>query len=412
MKQIIKDQETVNREARLDANIGLQVKQKKIPRFGSKDYESDNVGSRLHWLEEIRQKEFPHIAGKQVEFECCQGNIENIIGFAQVPIGLAGPLRINGTHANGEFYVPLATTEGAITTTYNIGMRLITENGGAAVQVKDKGAHVTPMFEVSGLKDATDFISWVDTNYDVIKKACEATTTHGSLISIESQYLDKKAILKFLYFTGDASGLNMINVATEAGCEFIKSKTGRKYNVRSNFSCVKKMSIHNVGSTFGKEVVAEAIISAKSLSKLGVTAHEIVKTWGSGLPISTKAGVQGFNCQSANAIAALFLATGQDVADISSSHIAYSHFEVTNENELFAHIYIPSLVIGTVGGGTGLGTQKEALDILDCYGTGKVLKLAEIIGASVLAGEITTICAITNNTFVQAHAKLGRNRPE
>ena len=396
-------------------NSGVEVineVKNKIPKFGSSDYAEENVANRLTWLENVTHKKYPYLNGKRVASEKWKGNIENLIGTVQVPIGIVGPVPIQGQYAKGDFIVPLATTEGAIVTTYNIGMRLLRENGGVTTTVKDNGAHITPMFDVKNMKDYVRLQTWIDDNFERIKTEAESTTQHGKLLSIESKYFDSKLCATFQYSTGDAQGLNMINVATEHACKFIQKEMGYVFQARSNYSGVKKISDHNAIPTFGKEVFAEAFVSANSLVKMKTTPELIESTWHSGLSINTKSNIKGINCQAANAISAIFLACGQDIADISSSHIAYTSYRKTENNMLHIEVYIPSLTIGTVGGGTGVGVQKECLEILDCYGKGGVNKFAEIIAATVLAGELTTICAITTGTFVSAHAKLGRNKPE
>ena len=383
----------------------------KVPKFGELDYTVESVTKRRAWLEEKTQTKLGHISGIPVPTEKWKGNIENLIGTVQVPIGIAGPLRVNGEHANGDFYVPMATTEGAILTTYTIGMRLVTNSGGANVAVEDNLSHISPMFYVEDLRDGKNFIKWLNEHFEKIKQTAESTTKHGKLISIKPAYYDRMVVVQFNFFTGDAQGMNMINVATEQACFMISEETGRLFHVRSNYSAVKKMSVHNMMPTFGKSVRAEAKILKSELRKLKVSAKDIAETWHTGLSINQKSSILGPNCQAANCISAVFLACGQDIADISSSHVAYSNFVAVQE-DLYAEVYIPSLVIGTVGGGTGKGAQKECLEIMGCSGSNKVLKFAEIIGAAALAGEVTTICAITTGTFVKAHASLGRNRPD
>ena len=382
----------------------------KVPKFGSADYCSENVNNRKQWLEKKTDTDLLHVGGVPVPTEVWKGNIENLIGTIQIPLGICGPLLVKGEHADGTFYVPMATTEGAIITTYSTGMRLVTQSGGVNVSVQDNFSHVSPMFRVKNLAEAKEFQVWLNKQFSVIKEVAESTTSHGELRDIKSYYWDRRVVVQFNYYTADAQGMNMVNVATEKACDYIFKETGKSFNVRSNFSAVKKMSIHNVFPTFGKSVRAEALVTKKELSKLKVRAKDVASTWHDGLSVTMKSGTIGINCQAANCIASVFLACGQDIADISSSHVAYSNFLETEE-DLYVEVYIPSLSIGTVGGGTGKGSQNECLRILDCYGNGKVLKFAEIIGAAVLAGELATVCAITNGTFVQAHAALGRNKP-
>jgi len=390
--------------------IRHETSTKRIPKFGEKDYDPENVEKRRKWLASQTNTQLSHISGDPVPTQKWKGNIENMIGTIQVPVGITGPIKINGDHAIGDFYVPLATTEGAIVTTYSIGMRLITQSGGVNVAVEDHLSHISPMFRVNGLRDGQLFQKWIEDHFVEIKAVSESTTQHGKLITLKTFYWDKRIVIQFNYYTADAQGMNMINVATEKACEYIAAETGRTFNVRSNYSGVKKMSVHNMLPTFGKSVHAEATIPAKVLQKLMVTAKDVAISWHEGVSVAHKSQTVGINCQAANGIAAILLACGQDIADISSSHVAYSNFMAVGD-DLYIEVYIPSLVIGTVGGGTGFGTQRECLEMMGCYGPGKVLKFAEIIGALVLAGELATVCAVVNGTFVKAHATLGRNKP-
>lgn len=326
-------------------------------------------------------------------------------------MGVAGPLQIIGDHINDSVYVPMATTEGAIVTTYHTGMRMVNNSGGVKVFTKNNHSHITPMFEMKNMDEARSFQAWIKDNHKAIKEVAERTTRHGKLLDLETHYWDQHVLVEFVYSTGDAQGMNMVNVATEAACEYIRKATGVNVFVRSNYSGVKKMSNHNLSRTFGREVFAEAVIPKKELKKLRVTAPDVARIWHSSFSICSKSNTMGINCQAANGIAAIFLACGQDMADISSSHLAYTNLTVANDDDLRVEVYVPNLVIGTIGGGIGLGSQSEALKILGCYGSGNVERFAEIIGSVVLAGELATACAIVNGTFVKAHAALGRNRP-
>jgi hydroxymethylglutaryl-CoA reductase (NADPH) len=384
----------------------------KIPRFGEHDYEKQNVQSRLEWLEEKTSTSLKHIGHHSVETESWKGNVENLIGVAQIPIGITGPIKVEGIHAKGSFYVPMATTEGAILTVYNTGMKLVSESGGAKTYVEDNGLHVTSVFHTKSIKGALYLKQWVESNFENIKEVSESTTSHGKLLKIISNIFDGRLFLMFHYFTGDAQGMNMINVATEAACKYIFACTSFDFYVRTNYSGVKKFSPHNQIANFGKSVTAECTISKKTLRKLRVTPHDMVEVSKIGYLGQTKAGISGVNCQIANSITAIYLACGQDMADISTSHNGYVNFELTESEDLYISVYLPSLLVGTVGGGTNKGTQKEALDIMGCSGSGKVLKFAEIIGAATLAGELVTCAAIATGSFVKGHAMLGRNKPE
>jgi hydroxymethylglutaryl-CoA reductase (NADPH) len=383
----------------------------KIPKFGAADYSEENVTKRLKWIEEKTGKEYPHISGEPVPFESWKGNIENLIGTIQVPVASVGPILIDGQNAKGKFYVPFATTEGAITTVYHTGMRIVSESGGVRVASWDNGLHITPAFKTNSIAASGQLKFWIESNFYRIKAVAESTTMHGKLLEIEVTVAERMTLTKFLYSTADAQGMNMINVATLAACEFIEANTKIEFVERSNYSAVKKVSAHIQSGSFGKAVFAEATIPSRQLSKLRVSAAEMATLWHRGYLASMRAGMMGINCQVANGLAGIFLACGQDMADLVSSHIATSNCESMENGDLYISLHMPSVMVGTVGGGTGIGTQRECLEIMGCYGSGKVLKFLEIIAATALAGELVTGAALVTRKFVQGHALLGRNKP-
>jgi len=385
----------------------------KVPKFGKSDYEKESVDKKREWLSQIAGSELKHIGCYSEDPKNMKGNVENLIGVAQVPLGITGPLLIKGNYANGYFFVPMATTEGALVLDYHMGMKLLTLSGGARVRLLRDSIHISPMFFVADLLDAEDFIEWVDKNMSSIKKEAEATTKHGKLLSIEPFLMGRRVTLKFSYFTEDAHGLNMVNKATEAACEFIKKETKKRYILRSHFSSIKCVSMNTIQTGQAKRLFADAIISRRILKKFfNVAPEDVEKYFISTLITSAYTGRIAINAQIANGITAIFIACGQDVADVSVSHVGVSACEVNEDGDLYISIYLPNLFVGTVGGGTGLGTQRECLKIMDCFGAGKSKKFAEIIAGTILAGELTVLLALVSNTYVSAHEKYGRNRPE
>lgn len=384
----------------------------KIPHDKNNDYKKDFVSQRTDWLEKKTGTKLFHMRQSSQDFQNFKGNVENLVGIAQIPIGITGPLKILGEHAIGDFYIPFATTEGAMVTTYNIGMRILTKSGGVTATIFRDNVHLDPIFMVKNLKEAKQFCEWVEGNFEKIKREAESTTKHGQLKSIESFIMGRRVVLKFNYYTADAHGLNMINVATEKACKLINRETAKQFFIRSNFSSIKKFSTQNMAIGLGKAVFAEAVVPKTILKMLKVTPEEMVEQFINCYLISSHVGMMGVNAQVSNCIAAIFLACGQDIADLSTSQTAFSMCEITEDGDLYTSIYLPNLLVGTVGGGTNLGTQRECLDILGCYGTGKVNKFAEIVAAAALAGELVTTAAIANGTFVDAHATLGRNKPQ
>ena len=383
----------------------------KIPRLGKKlDYTIEALNQRCDWLEERVDVKIEHLRSFSEKPENTRGNIENPIGMAQIPVGITGPLLINGSNAQGIYFVPMATTEGALITDYSSGMRVVTKSGGLNATVLSNTIHISPAFLVGGLEEAQELALWVKSNFEEIKAKAESTTKHGRLIKITPVIVGRKLVLKFCYDSGDAQGLNMINNATEVACEYISDLTKKKYYLRSKYSSVKIAAPSNIYMGYGREVFVDGVIPREILKLLRTTPEELVKYYNTCLQISVHSGIFGMTAHIANAIAAIYLACGQDIADVSTSHVGISMCEVTEENDLYISLYIPNLLIGTVGGGTGLGTQRECLEILGCYGPNKVNKFAEIIAAACLAGELSVLASIVTGVFVAAHEKMGRNK--
>jgi len=330
-----------------------------------------------------------------------------------VPIGLAGPLLVNGEYARGEFYVPLATTEGTLVASYNRGMKLLHRAGGVTTTVLDDVMQRAPAFGFDSAREARTFGRWVVANFAGIKRVAEATTHTGQLRDIEQFSASRFLFLRFNFTTGDAAGQNMAGRATEQACAWIRERYPglREFCLESNMATDKKSSQVNILHTRGKRVVAEATISAALIREIMRTTPEQmfaarqVSNLGGML-----AGVNNNGNHSANAITALFLATGQDVANVAESSAALVHSELRSGGYYYS-ITIPALIVASYGGGTGLPTQRECLELLGCYGPGQVGKLAEIVAATVLCGEISLGSAVVAGEWVSAHERLGRNRP-
>jgi len=386
----------------------------RIPRDRTNDYTYQMAATRREFVCEQTGVDLSHVA--QYSFDPCilPGNIEQFIGVAQVPMGLAGPLRINGEHAQGDFYVPLATSEGSLVASYNRGMRLLTECGGVKTTVVEESMQRAPVFILNDALEAREFGQWVGQNFEKLKEAAEATTHSGHLINIGQYQLGPLRYLRFNYTTGDAAGQNMTGKATFAACEWVKKNYPRelKYILSGGIDTDKKHSHINMLLTRGKRVVAEAVIR-KDLFKslMGVDTKELfwsrqVQTAGAFL-----AGSSSIAGHAANGLTALFIATGQDVANIAESQAAISYSQLLDNGDYYWSITLTSLIVATYGGGTGLATQKQCLEMLGCYGNGKANKFAEICAAVVLAGETSLAGAVLHGDWVQAHENLGRNRP-
>jgi len=383
-----------------------------IPRADD-NYSTDVIAARQRYITEKTGVELHHVNQYSFDPALTHGNVENFTGVAQVPIGLAGPLRVNGEHAQGEFLIPLATAEGTLVASYNRGMKVLNESGGVTVTVVDDCMQRAPVFIFDSARESRDFKHWVDEHFAEIAATAESTTSVGKLLYIDTVLAAKFAFLRFNFSTGDAAGQNMVGRATFAACSWILEQVDsvRRFFLEANFATDKKASQVNIMRTRGKRVVAEALIPRHVLSRVmrvhpeSLFYHAGVANVGSFL-----AGVNNNGLHSANGITALFIATGQDVANVAESSAGVIYTDLTPEGDLYLSFTIPSLIVATHGGGTALATQRECLEILGCTGRGSVNKLAEIIGGVVLAGEISLASAISSLDWVSSHEQYGRNR--
>ena len=355
---------------------------------------------------------FAHIGSYTLDEQLASSrNCENMIGAAQVPLGLAGPLAVNGEQAKGNFYLPLATTEGALIASISRGCKAITQSGGAAVSVYLAGQTRGPVFKVKSLAEQKKVHKWIIDNEELLNKTAQQTSNHLTVKNIRVQSVAQYLFVRFSFGTGDAMGMNMATIASEAMAEVIEKETGAQcLAIAGNFDIDKKPAWLNFIANRGFCVWAEAVIPKAVLQEVvKTTAQKFFDVWLSKCMIgSAMSGSLGFNAQYANIIAALFIATGQDPAHVVEGSMGITTAKVLPNDDLYVSIYLPSLIVGTVGGGTSLATQKEALEILGVSGKGKVEKFAEIIGGAVLAGEISLLASLAEGSLSKAHQQLGR----
>ncbi len=386
-----------------------------VPRDRENDYTTEAATARADFLRERSDSALEHVGSYSFDPAETAGNVEHFIGAAQVPLGVAGPLLVNGEHAKDEFYVPMATAEGTLVASYNRGMRLLHEAGGVHVSITDDRMQRAPVFIFPSAREARDFGVWLADNFEPIKAAAEETTSSGKLQDIEQFSASRMLFCRFNYTTGDAAGQNLTGKATAAACKWIVANYEgiERFFLESNFATDKKSSQVNVMRTRGKRVVAEAVIPndlmksvMRSDNRLMFQARQTSTLGG------FMAGVNNNGSHSANGIAAVFIATGQDAANVAECSAALVYTELRENGDYYYSVTIPSLIVATYGGGTGLPTQRECLQLLDCYGSGKVQKFAEIVAATVLCGELSLGSAIVAEEWVDSHDLLGRNRPE
>lgn len=385
-----------------------------VPRDRENDYTRDAAKLRRDFLTARSGASLDNVGSYSFDPGVLPGNIEHFTGVAQVPIGVAGPLLVNGEHAQGEFYVPLATAEGTLVASYNRGMKLLHEAGGVTTTIVEDHMQRAPSFIFPSAREARAFGQWLVARFDDIAAIAESTTSTGKLKDIEQYSASRILYTRFNYTTGDAAGQNLTGKATQAACDWIaREHPGiEQYFLESNFATDKKTSQVNMLHTRGKRVVAEATIPdallrsvMNSSSELMFRARQVSNLGG------FMSGVNNNGAHSANGITAMFIATGQDVANVAESSAAFVHAELRPNGDYYYSITIPSLIVATYGGGTGLATQRECLELLGCYGSGQVRKLAEIVAATVLCGELSLGSAIVAEEWVKAHDAYGRNRP-
>lgn len=377
------------------------------------------AATRKRFIEKAIGHKLEGIGSTTLEYDKVLGrNAENVIGAVQIPLGVAGPLKVNGEHANGEFYVPMATTEGALIASASRGMKGITQSGGANTRVIGDAIARAPLFELDSIDDSTKFIKWLENSEKGIKQAADSATKYGKLKGMHPFVLGNNVWLRLSFDTGDAMGMNSATIASEAASEYIEKnfKQARLVAVSGNMCSDKKESYVNELLGRGKSVVADAIIKQDVLKTVFKTTAQKANNTNLKKNIlgSSRAGSSKHNAHFANIVAAIFLATGQDPAQVVESSSGYTWTEVRGD-DLYISVTMPSLEIGTVGGGTHLATQAEALSILGVFGVGSSAglnskKFAEIISASVLAGELNLLCALSARELGKAHTDLGRNK--
>ncbi|GBF36238.1 MAG TPA: hydroxymethylglutaryl-CoA reductase (NADPH) [Methanothermococcus okinawensis] len=380
----------------------------------------DAVEVRRKYIEEVTGVKLKHVGRYSIdEKEAIKKNIENMIGAIQIPLGFAGPLKINGKYAKGEFYIPLSTTEGALVASVNRGCSVINRCGGCTVRVIDNKMTRAPVFKTSSVVEAIKLKNWILENFHRIKEVAESTTKHGKLISIHPIMIVGRYVYpRFTYTTGDAMGMNMVTIATEKACEFIEEEVTKEENcginvhtvaLSGNFCTDKKPSGVNMVEGRGKTIVAEVFLKEDVVRRYLKTTSKAIEQVNlyKNLIGSAASNSMGFNAHYANIIGAIFLATGQDEAHIVEGSIGITVAEA-EENGLYFSVTLPDVPLGTVGGGTRVETQKECLEMLGCSGSGKALKFAEIVGGAVLAGELSLLGALASGHLARAHMQLGR----
>ena len=388
-------------------------KSDRIPRDRDNDYTREMASQRAAFIAEMTGTKLDTVSSYTIDPALTRGNIENFTGTIQVPLGIAGPLTMVGEHAKGDFYIPLATSEGTLLASYSRGMRVISECGGAKTTVVKHSMQRAPVFLFDDALEAREFGKWLNENIDSIRGVVATSSQTAKLIEIEQYIVANMMYTRFCYTTGDAAGQNMTGKATLYACEWIRAKHPKKprYLLSGNMDTDKKHSMMNMIQTRGKRVIAEFVLKRDVAKELLRIETEWLYRFRQIASIGTmQAGAAYGGAHSANGITAMFIATGQDVANVAESHAGLLYGELLDNGDFYWSVTLPAVICATYGGGTALPAQRECLEMMDCYGHGKADKLAEIIAAVVLAGDVSLSSAILAHEWVSSHEKMGRNR--
>jgi len=389
----------------------------KIPARGL--YTEDARLERLKYVRDNTGAKLERVAENTFEAKALVSNIEAFIGSVEIPVGIAGPLHIKGSHADGLFYAPMATTEGALLASATRGATALSRSGGVNVRVIGQRMLRVPVFVLSDLDSALFFSEWVKDHYAEISEQTRKYSNYANLVEVNTELMGRTVHVQFVYETGDAAGQNMTTTCTWQACQWVIAQMQQfasiefeNFMIEANLSNDKKVTYNSFLKGRGVRVLAECLLTDEVCQKvLKVTPKQLFTAYNQFIGGSIASGMVGMNINIANVIGAIFTATGQDIACVHESSIGQLYLELTEDNEVYATLRLPSLVVGSVGGGTSLAQQKECLELIGCAGPGCSHKLAEVIAGFCLALDLSTLSAIASDQFARAHEKLGRNRP-
>ena len=366
-----------------------------------KDFKSTK--ERREYIEKSLKIKLENISKAYVDDEKII-HCENLIGATILPLGVAGPLKVN----NNNYYVPLATTEGALVASVSRGCKAINLSSGVTVFVENVGTTRGPVFETNGLTESMNLKKWLDENLKLLKAEAEKTSSYLKLKKLGTRMAGTYVYVRFYFETSEAMGMNMVTIATDSINQLIERKTKVKcLSISGNFCIDKKPAWLNFLSGRGKRVWAEVILKKEVVKEvLKTTPEKFFDVWlGKCMIGSAMSGSLGFNSHFANIVAAFFAATGQDLAHVVEGSMGITTSKVLKNGDLYVSVYLPAVMIGTVGGGIKLKTKKEALSII---GAKNSIELAEVLGGAVLAGEISLLASLAEGTLAYTHEKLGR----
>ena len=376
---------------------------------------SDPDSTRNRWQGLIGpDKTIPSALYDGEDMEVYSANIENCIGTVKMPVGIAGPIRVNGSFAKGDYYLPMATTDAALVASYHRGAVVLSKAGGCSAVILAEGVTRSPGFAFASISEMLLFAHWVLTHKEQLKEVAATTTRFGKLEDIRFAAQGSHLYLLCDFTTGDAAGQNMVTIATQALCDFLISQTPVKpqyWFVEANASGDKKAAAQSFTTVRGKKVTAEALIPGKYIERfLHTTSERMVQYWQMSVLGGVMTGTISVQGHYANGLAALFIACGQDAACVAEAAVGITRFARMENDDLYVSVTLPNMIVGTVGGGTKLPSQQAALQLMGLAGAGHAKAFAEVCAAAVLAGEISIIGSLSAGDFTKAHDDLARKR--
>jgi hydroxymethylglutaryl-CoA reductase (NADPH) len=384
---------------------------------GRGQYTEDARVRRLEWLRARTGSALPSLGDTGLDARALTGNVENFAGSVEVPVGLAGPLLFTGDAARGSLVAPLATTEGALVASASRGARALTAAGGVTTKVLSQRMSRAPAFEFADIATAARFTTWLHEHRADLDAQVRLVSRYARLVGVDEYQFGRHLHVRFVFETADAAGQNMTTAATWQICRWMSDTLAGDDRLRpermlleGNLSSDKKVSVASVLGGRGTRVTAECVVPAEVVaSVLKVTPAAILKGHLTSMLGAQQAGMIGSGINASNIVAALFTATGQDIAGVHESGVSILSMDLDGD-DLIATIVLPSLVTGTVGGGTSLPRQREWLTALGCAGAGGGKRFAEIVAGFALALDVSTAAALVSGQFAEAHQRLGRSR--
>jgi hydroxymethylglutaryl-CoA reductase (NADPH) len=410
-----------SRHALLVRHSSAELRARLVPRHGASaaavpsgseitDSAVDGRWQTLPWAHAARPELLD--AHSHAQAQCYTANVENFIGTVKVPVGVIGPLRVNGTYAQHDYFVPLATTEATLVASYGRGAKLITSVGGCSALSLNEGMARAPGFAFRTLHEAGEFAAWVLAAFEELAAVASGTSRYARLQDVRVNVEGNHVYVIFDFHTGDAAGQNMVTIASQAICEHIDSRSPVKpahYFLEANHSGDKKASAQSFMFGRGRSVTADVVIPALMVQEhLHTTPEMMTKCFTMAAIGGVMTGTIGVQGHFANGLAAIYLACGQDVASVAESAVGITRFEMTSDGALYVSVSLPCLPVGTVGGGTGLPSQQACLNILGLAGAGNANAFAEVCAAVALAGELSIAGALVAGEFSEAHQRLAR----